>query len=191
LLVLDNDLPIYGTGVEDVGLRKSPVVREMLNIRNVMKILNDADVVISKKDVSPNTLCEELIAGLDLRFTAEDIDDPVYDGRSALANRYGEGVQETLRFMADLLGYVPAPKALQVAHHTVWGAWGKIPGGTVFGPIVLYDAMHNSLKQIRQPIDWSNPEDMARYEAVVSGATSADQNGEDVFTALGKRILAY
>jgi hypothetical protein len=62
LLVLDNDLPIYGTGVEDVVLRKSPVVKEMLNIRNVMKILNDADVVISKKDVSLNTLREELIA---------------------------------------------------------------------------------------------------------------------------------
>jgi hypothetical protein len=190
LLVLDNDLPIYGTGVGDVVLRKSPVVREMLNIRNVMKILNDADVVISKKDVSLNTLREELIAGLDLRFTAEDIDDLVYDGRSALANRYGEGVQETLRFMADLLGYAPAPKALQVAHHTVWGAWSKIPGGTVFGPIVLYDAMHNALKQIQQPIDWSNPEDMARYEAVVSDAMSADQNGEEVFKALGKRILS-
>jgi hypothetical protein len=134
LLVLDNDLPIYGTGVEDVVLRKSPVVREMLNIRNVMKILNDADVVISKKDVSLNTLREELIAGLDLRFTAEDIDDLVYDGRSALANRYGEGVQETLRFMADLLGYAPAPKALQVAHHTVWGARGKIPVGLCLAP---------------------------------------------------------
>ena len=190
LLVLDNDLPIYGTGVEDVVLRKSPVVKEMLNIRNVMKILNDADVVISKKDVSLNTLREELIGGLDLRFTAEDIDDLVYDGRSALTNRYVEGVQETLRFMADILGYVPAPKALQVAHHTVWGACGKISGGTLFGPIVLYDAMHNALKQLQQPIDWSNPEDMARYEAVVSGATSADQNGEEVFKAIGKRILA-
>ncbi len=190
LLVLDNDLPIYGTSVEDVVLRKSPVVKEMLNIRNVMKILNDADVVISKKDVSLNTLREELIAGLDLRFTAEDIDDLVYDGRSAIANRYADGVQETLRFLADLLGYAPAPKALQVPHHTVWGAFGKSPAGTIFGPIVLYDAMHNALKQIQQPIDWSNPEDMARYEAVVSDATSANQNGEAVFTALGKRILS-
>jgi hypothetical protein len=92
--------------------------------------------------------------------------------------------------MADLLGYAPAPKALQVAHHTVWGARGKIPGGTVFGPIVLYDVMHNALKQIQQPIDWSNPQDMARYEAVASGANSADQNGEEVFTVLGKRILS-
>ncbi|MEE4112003.1 MAG: hypothetical protein V2I40_04260 [Desulfobacteraceae bacterium] len=190
LLVLDNDLPIYGTGVEDVVLRKSPLVKEMLNIRNVMKILNDADVVISKKDVSLNTLREELIAGLDLQFTAEDIDDLVYDGRSAFANRYADGVQETLRFMADLLGYVPAPRALQVPHHVIWGAFGKSAGEPRFGPIVLYDAMHNALKQIQQPIDWSKPEDMARYEAVVSGATSADQNGEEVFKALGQRILA-
>ena len=190
LLVLDNDLPIYGTSVEDVVLRKSPVVKEMLNIRNVMKILNDADVVISKKDVSLNTLREELIAGLDLRFTEEDIDDLVYDGRSALENRYADGVQETLRFMADLLEYAPAPKALQMPHHVIWGALRKSPGGNLFGPIVLYDAMHNSLKQIQAPIDWSNPEDMARYEAVVSDATSADQNGEEVFKALGKRILS-
>lgn len=189
LLVLDNDLSIYSTGVQDVVLRKSPVVKEMLNIRNVMKILNDADVVISKKDVSLNTLREELIAGLDLQFTAEDIDDLVYDGRSALENRYAEGVQETLRFLADLLGYDPAPRALQVPHHAIWGASGKSSGGRWFGPIVLYDAMHNTLKQIQQPIYWANPEDIARYEAVVSGATSADMDGENVFQALGKRIL--
>ncbi|MGD9330546.1 MAG: hypothetical protein PVJ53_04490, partial [Desulfobacterales bacterium] len=68
LLVLDNDLAIYRTSVDDVVLRKSPVVKEMLNIRNVIKILNDADVVISKKEVSLNTLREELIAELDLTF---------------------------------------------------------------------------------------------------------------------------
>lgn len=73
LLVIDNDLSIYRTSVDDVVLRKSPVVKEMLNIRNVIKILSDADVVVSKKDVSLNTLQEELVAGLDLRFTAEDI----------------------------------------------------------------------------------------------------------------------
>ena len=104
LLVLDNDLPIYRTSVDDVVLRKSPVVKEMLNIRNVIKILSDADVVVSKKDVSLNTLQEELVAGLDLRFTAEDIEDLVYDGRSALENKSAEGVQETLNLLADRLG---------------------------------------------------------------------------------------
>jgi len=190
LLVLDNDLSIYRTGVDDVVLRKSPVVKEMLNIRNVIKILSDADVVVSKKDVSLNTLQEELMAGLDLRFTAEDIEDLVYDGRSALENKYAEGVQETLTLLADLLGYVPAPKALRVNHCVIWGSASGRAKPAQFGPMVLYDSMHGTLKQIQQPIDLSNPDDLARYEAIVSGTISADETGEDVFKVLGESILA-
>ncbi len=189
LLVLDNDLGIYKTDVEDVVLRKSPVVKEMLNIRNVIKILNDADVVISKKEVSLETLREELIAGLDLRFTREDIDDLVYDGLSGLENRYAEGVEETLHFMADLLGYQPVPKALQAAHHTIWGLRRGGGGQYLFGPVVLYDRMHNNLKRIQQPIKLSDPDDMARYEAVVAGTTAPDQEGSEVFKALGRDVL--
>ena len=102
LLVLDNDLSIYRTSVDDVVLRKSPVVKEMLNIRNVIKILNDADVVISKKAVSLSTLQEELVDGLDLRYTPQDIEDLVYDGRSALENKYAEGVQESSAWSSRL-----------------------------------------------------------------------------------------
>lgn len=190
LLVLDNDLPIYSSSVDDVVLRKSPVVKEMLNIRNVIKILNDADVVISKKDLSLSTLRDELIAGLDLRFTKEDIEDLVYDGRSALENKYAEGVQETLNFLADLLEYMPAPKALRVKHLTIWGDSGESAGRRQFGPVVLYDHMHNTLKYIQQPIDESNPDDLTRYEAVVSGTASPDEVGEDVFKVLGESVLA-
>ena len=41
ILVMDNDMTIYHTSVEDVVLRKSPTVKEMVNIRNAVKILND------------------------------------------------------------------------------------------------------------------------------------------------------
>ena len=56
ILVLDNDLAIYDTFVEDVVLRKSPTVKEMISIRNAIKILNDSDVVISKKEESVKTI---------------------------------------------------------------------------------------------------------------------------------------
>lgn len=190
LLVLDNDLPIYCTSVDDVVMRKSPVVKEMLNIRNVIKILNDADVVISKKAVSLNTLQEELVAGLDLRYTPEDIENLVYDGRSALENKYAEGVQETLVLLAELLEYGPAPKALRVHHHVIWGASAGSGGRMLFGPVVVYSLMHSTLKRIQQPVNLSDPEDLARYEAVVSGTTAADQMGEDVFKALGESVPA-
>ena len=45
ILVLDNELAIYRTTPEDVALRKSPRVKEIMNIRNIFKIMNDKDVV--------------------------------------------------------------------------------------------------------------------------------------------------
>lgn len=191
LLVLDNDLPIYRTSIEDVVLRKSPVVKEMLNIRNVIKILNDADVVVSKKDATLETLREELIADLDLRFSRDDIEDLVYDGRSALANRYVEGVQETLHFFADLLAFETAPKALAIPHVTVLGRKRDAAGKRQFGPLVLYDPMHNTLKSIRQPIDWNDPQALAAYQAVASGEAAAEANGEDVFKILGQDVFRF
>ena len=52
ILVLDNELPIYETTVEDVLIRKSPYTKEMLSIRNIFKILNDSDVKLSRKEAS-------------------------------------------------------------------------------------------------------------------------------------------
>lgn len=186
LLVLDNDLPIYKTSLEDVVLRKNPIVKEMLNIRNVIKILNDAKVVVSKKEASLETVRQELIAGLDLRFTREDIEDLVYDGRSALENRYGDGVQDTLRLMAELLGYSAPPKALQAPHTTIWGASGQ----RQFGPLVVYNVMHNRLQGIATPIVLDDPEALRRYEGVLAGSEKPDETGADVFKTLGSAILA-
>ena len=41
VLVLDNELPIYHTTVDDVALRKSPEWKEMFSIKNIKRIMND------------------------------------------------------------------------------------------------------------------------------------------------------
>ncbi|MCU0594715.1 MAG: hypothetical protein MUC98_04530 [Desulfobacterota bacterium] len=46
--VIDNELPIYHTTVDDVTLRKSPYWQQMFNIRNGRKIMNDPDAIASK-----------------------------------------------------------------------------------------------------------------------------------------------
>ena len=66
ILVLDNDLAIYHTHIEDVALRKSPTVKEMISIRNAIKILSDSDVVTSKKEASVKTIQRECIEKLDI-----------------------------------------------------------------------------------------------------------------------------
>jgi len=46
--VFDNELPIYHTTVADVALRKSPYWQQMFSIRNIKKIMNRHDVLVSE-----------------------------------------------------------------------------------------------------------------------------------------------
>ena len=93
ILVLDNDLTIYNTTVDDVVLRKSPTVKEMISIRNAVKILNDKDVVVSKKEASLKTIQDICIGELDLNFTADDIEGIAEEGIGALEAGNDAGAQ--------------------------------------------------------------------------------------------------
>jgi hypothetical protein len=84
ILVLDNELPIYRTTVADVAMRKSPTVGEMAKIWNIVKILKDSDVKISRKSDSLKAVQDESIARLDLSFGAEDINDIRRDGIASI-----------------------------------------------------------------------------------------------------------
>ena len=94
ILVLDNDLAIYDTDIADVALRKSPTVKEMISIRNVVKILSDSDVVKSKKEASLRTVQKECIEQLDLDYSESDIEEIKTEGRQSLETGDIPGVRE-------------------------------------------------------------------------------------------------
>ncbi len=191
ILVLDNDLTIYHTSVADVVLRKSPTVKEMVNIRNAIKILNDKDVVLSKKEASLKTIQEISIGELDLRFTAADIDGIARDGAASLENGYAQGVQESLMLFAELLKLTPAPKAFSLNHHDIYGNLGEKPGGEItFGPLMMYSMVHNTLTCLETPL---SSRDKARFDtlkAVASGEAEAAASGAAVFDLMRTRVLA-
>ncbi|MBW1897436.1 MAG: hypothetical protein JRI61_00075 [Deltaproteobacteria bacterium] len=92
ILVLDNDLNIYHTTMDDVLLRKNPTVKEMISIRNAIKILNDKDVVVSKKKESVQTIEKEAIDFLDLTFELSDLEEIEKEGIIALETGNTDGV---------------------------------------------------------------------------------------------------
>ena len=98
ILVLDNELAVYHTTLEDVALRKSPTIKEMLSIRNAIKILNDSDVVVSKREESVKTVRNACIQLLDLSFEKSDLDAITSDGTASLENRYTDSIEELLQF---------------------------------------------------------------------------------------------
>lgn len=190
ILVLDNELAIYNTTPEDVALRRSATVREMLNIRNIIRILNDADVVISKREDSVRTIRKECIDLLDMSFDRADLDAIENDGRVSLEKEYADGVTECLSLFAELLDYVSPPKAFRISNHNIVGAsdTGK-RGETLFGPVVIYSIIHNSLKLIDAQLNSSIKEKAEFLHQVAVGKEKASKEGPDVFEYLKEAIV--
>ncbi|MGA9264825.1 MAG: hypothetical protein WBV95_22870 [Desulfobacterales bacterium] len=190
ILVLDNDLTIYDTTVEDVIIRKSPVIKEMISIRNIIKILNDKDVVVSRKEASVMHVREACVKQLDLSHTADDIGDIAIEGKASLESRYADGVVEVLAMFAEMLGYQPPPKVFQVRHHDIIGALTEKAGGDIrFGPAVIYSMARNEIKVIDRQLSSLNKDDIDYFQKVVKGETKVSAEGADVFEILKQSVL--
>jgi hypothetical protein len=190
ILVLDNELPIYRTTVQDVVMRKSPEVGEMVKIGNIIKILRDSDVKISRKADSLRKIQEESIARLDLSFSEADLDDIRRDGIASLESSYAEGVNESLMLFAELLGYPPPPKAFRVPHCTIFAAvYRKESGEEVIGPAVLYSLVRNELVLTEEQFGSFDKEKIERFHLVAGGKSEAAARGAAVFEQLQKTVM--
>lgn len=185
ILVLDNDLPIYRTTVEDVVLRKSPFVKEMISIRNTIKILNDSDVVISKKAASVERIHQEIVSGIELAFSAADLEDIRRDGIVSLESGDAAGVQQDLIFFGEVLGFKPAPRPIAVQGFFIAGEHAFNERGELcFGPAVLFSAAANELKAVMHAAVVSRREAVESFRKVAYGDEPAAKTGGDVFRLL-------
>lgn len=185
ILVLDNELAIYNTTVEDVALRKSPTIKEMINIRNAIKILNDSDVVVSKKEDSIKTIQKECIQTLDLYFESSDIETIEKNGVEAFEGNNPEGVLECLSLFTELLDYTSAPKSIQVANHYMAGSLTKKDDGQIiWGPLIIYNSTYNIIKFMGEPLDISDEPQKEYLNRVIVGKEKATTEGVAVFICL-------
>jgi hypothetical protein len=185
ILVLDNELAIYNTTVEDVALRKSPTIKEMINIRNAIKILNDSDVVVSKKEDSIKTIQRECIETLDLHFEISDIAAIEKNGVEAFEGNNPEGVLECLSLFTELLDYTSVPKSIKVGNHYMAGSLTKKDDAQItLGPMIIYNITHNIIKFMGEPLDISDESQKEYLNQVISGKKKAAAEGPAVFNCL-------
>jgi len=190
IFVLDNELPIYRTTIDDVVMRKSPLIKEMVKIRNIIKILKDTDVKLSRKDESVKAIQKECIDQIDLSFNESDIAEIAKDGQASLERDYPAGVIECLELFAELLDYKPAPKAFQLGRHKIFGALTPKAGGEVlYGPMIIYSLIHGTLKLIEEQISSFDKTKIEFVQQVAAGKQKAAVEGADVFQFLKNTVL--
>lgn len=189
IFVLDNELPIYRTTIDDVAMRKSPLIKEMVKIPNIIKILKDADVKLSRKDESVRAIQKACIERLDLSFNQSDIDEIAEDGKVSLERDYADGVVECLELFAEILNYRPAPQAFQLSRHKIIGKLTPKAGDEVlYGPIVIYSLIHGSLKLISDRVSSFDTAKIELIQQIAAGKQKAALEGPDVFEYLKNAV---
>ncbi len=190
ILVLDNELPIYQTTIEDVAMRKSPYTKEMLNIGNIIKILKDSDVKISRKEESLAIIQKVCIDTLDLSYGPSDIELLAKEGAEYFENGYTEGILESLTLFAELLGFEPPPKAFRIRHHEIFGALSEKQSGDIwYGPAMILSLGDNSLRLIKEPISSLDKEKLQSFQQAAQGKREPDLEGQEVFQYLKDAVL--
>jgi len=189
ILVLDNDLNIYHTTMDDVLLRKNPTVKEMISIRNAIKILNDKDVVVSKKTESVQAIEKEAIDMLDLAFELSDLEEIEKDGIAALEMGKPDNVLESLDLFSDLLGYEDAPKSFRLGGYKVKCRLIKKEGHSpAYGPIFIYNSQENVLRLVDDVIETHDKGKIDMLKQIAMGKEKADLEGAGVFEVLKKAV---
>jgi len=190
ILVLDNDLNIYHTTLQDVVLRKNPTVKEIINIRNIIKILNDRDVIVSKREESVKTIQNEAIGQLDLSFTKEDIESIAKESVKALENSDVKSVIDYITMFSEILEYVPISNDTEIGNDTVIMTLPELIQDTKnFRSTIIYNTTCNRLRLIENSIKNFEKKTMEKINRISKGEEKAVLEGAAVFEHLKKEAI--
>jgi hypothetical protein len=191
ILVLDNELPLYGkTTLDDVTLRKSPVLKEMISIRNAIKILHHSDVIMSKGRDALRYVHDRALDLLDLRFEEKDIEEIANDGIDALERGDSEAVTETLDLFVELLGYESVPAEVLVNDYVMFGSHDEAEDiRETFESIIMYNYRMNILRLIKEAVPVDEPAGQEIIYKVAIGEAEPDAEGYRVFRFLKEAVM--
>ncbi len=190
IIVLDNELACYRTSLADVLLRKSPTLKEMISIRNAIKILNDSDVVTGKGDKTIDKVHWESLEKLDLHFNAQDIKKMFGEYEMDFRVDHLESVRESVSVFSELAGFTNVPVFLEergtlIRCRKISDEENRIK----YGPFVIYDEHGNNLKQVDAYVFKSEKQKILRLKAIIQGKDSPSRKGRDVYSFFIQEIL--
>lgn len=190
ILVLDNELPIFRSTINDVVVRRNPRTLEMWRISTIRHILDDSDIKVSVRGKSAETVWKDTIAQLVLTYTDADIERLAIEGMAWLEGKVANEVERTLTMFAELLGYSKPARYFKLDYTVCYGVPGTGPEKDVtFGPMALYSPSDNRLVWIDERVSRHDLQQMKFLQAVASGESSVSVTGDAVFRKLKTNVL--
>lgn len=190
VLVFDNELPIYHSTIDDVAMRKTPHWKEMFNVRNIIKVLDDKDVVVSKGRESLQRVSAVALDRLDFSYTGEDLERMLRDAQRSLQRSSAADILESLALFSELLGFETVVTALEEPSIQLFGklkmADEKAP---LYEDLVIYDQHKQDVLLLKGDFSSRGDWDLARLLRCVHGEVPPDAEGEGVFAYLVKLAL--
>jgi hypothetical protein len=187
IVVLDNDLPVYYTTVDDLALRKSPTLKEMVSIRNAIRILNDGDVLRTKRETTLLYLQKKCLEKLDISYTRDDIKALWTEGKAALDACDSGWVKEILVCFATLAGWFESSYELQVPEMFIFGKKLQKTSGECFSPVVVYQDHENNL-MLSDDIFLDVKSE--KFAGLIAGHIAPSLKGYDVLTYFKDQLLS-
>jgi hypothetical protein len=162
----------------------------MFSIRNIRKIMNHHDVLVSKGKESLNRIHANALALLDLTYTRDDLALLLADAHSGLERNSIEQIQESLDLFVDLLDFEPLSFGVLEQNLQIF-AGPKLNGGAVptFEHLILFDEENLSLGLKKGAFSTENDLDLAWVMQYAQGEKIADLKGIDVFKFLVELAL--
>ncbi|WP_144683700.1 hypothetical protein [Desulfobotulus alkaliphilus] len=191
IVVADRGLGRYRSSLEDVAMRKSPTIKEMISFTNARKILSDADVLVSSKADTLDHLHSHCLERLDLSFTLKDIEAIADEGALALEIRDEEGVKTALMLFAELLGLSSGPAAWREPGWLLYGLQEKEGDKKTVRGLTAFCGQDFRIFRISGPLIPGVEETETIVKKLFTGKKKGDQEGKAVFTALFETFSAY
>lgn len=191
IIVLDNELPLYRTNPADVLLRRNPFLKEMLSIRNAIRILNDKDVLKARRADTVMKLHGQCVMQLDLRYNRADIESIHEDGAAALEANQPEAVAEALTLFAELLDLRAAPVASKLQGLLILGRRTTDDSGSpAFGkPLIIYNQGTGALGLMETAVSGSHKPKPAVLREFLSNDPEFSLEGRAALERLKTEIL--
>lgn len=189
IIVLDSEFATYNTSLEDVAIRKSPTIKEMLSIGNVKKILWDEGVILQKKTGTLETITREAIERLEIVITKKSVEEIMYQAMASLAEGHDEGIMEGLMIFSELLEWSSPQVSIKTPSVFISGKIIRDSGPeNNFGPALAYNRKSREIGLTEKVYGLFDENDRSAFEKFANENIGADIIGENVFRRLNEMV---